>query len=208
MISPVPYLAAFDLGALSDQPAELTLAPNDSERAAITGWLGISEVEALTARIRISRVGSDHYLYAASFTADVVQACVVTLEPVRSHLTGEFSRRFHVMPKVLRRVTSPPSHEIAAKDDDDIEVLADPIIDVAKPVLEELSLALNPYPRAEGATFAGPGDQTSPSASPFAVLESFKQSAGKEQETLNPAQGSKQGLGQGKTAPSKARKQD
>ena len=186
---------------------ELTLAPNDQERAAIAGWLGISDVETFSARIRILRAGSDQYLYTASFAADVVQACVVTLEPVRSHLTGDFSRRFHVTPKTLRRAPGPSSHEIATTDDEDIEVLVDPIIDVARPVLEELSLALDPYPRAEGAIFAGPRDETSTAASPFAVLNRSTRAQGRDRDACFP-DGPKLGLKRRQKSASKARSTD
>ncbi len=96
------------------------------------------------------------------------------------------------------------SHEIAASDED-IEVLANPIIDVAQPVLEELSLALDPYPRAEGATFTGPREQTSPAASPFAVLESLNRRTGKEQPSRDGLKPRETG---GNLAAKEVRKQD
>src|SRR4051812_10921748 len=95
-----PFSVPFDLGSVSDAGAEVTLAPTATERASIAHWLEIEGVDGLTATVRLARVGDDEYAYRASFAADVVQACVVTLEPVPSHLEGEFERRFKLMPRV------------------------------------------------------------------------------------------------------------
>src|SRR5579871_662180 len=176
--SAAPFSIRFDLGGLSDAGAEIALSPTDAERAAISAWLGAEAVNQLKATIRLSRVGDDEYAYGASFVADVVQACVVTLEPVPSHLTGEFRRLFKVTPRSLgghrRRapVTAPASSvELSSLEDDEPELLEGTSIDLAAPVLEEVSLALDPYPRAPGVTFEGPKEEKSIADSPFAVLE-------------------------------------
>jgi len=176
-----PFSVFFDLGSLSDAGAEISLAPNATERAAIAQWLEIEAVDQLTATVKLSRTGDDAYAYRASFAADVVQACVVTLDPVPSHLEGEFERQFRVMPRPTgghrRKVAAPAgSVELSSLEDDDPELIEGSSIDLAAPVLEELSLALNPYPRAPGAAFEAPKEEKSPADSPFAVLEALKAS--------------------------------
>lgn len=173
MPPPTPYSVPIDLGALAERGAEVTLEPDLAERAAIAEWLGVSGLESFGASISISRAGSDVYAYAASFAADVVQACVVTLQPVRSRLEGEVSRRYRMMARPPRR-QSAASHEIPITAEDEPEILTSFIVDLAAPVLEELSLALDPYPRVPGAVFDVPDEEKSVSASPFAVLERLK----------------------------------
>jgi uncharacterized metal-binding protein YceD (DUF177 family) len=180
----VPYSSPFDLGGLSDRGAELVLKPTSAERAEIARWLGIEGVESLEARVSLSRAGSDRYDYRANFAAGVVQACVITLDPVRSHLSGEFHRSFELVPKLhpkrrAKAAIEPPIVALSTGDEDDAERLDNPIIDLAAPVLEELSLALDPYPRAPGAAFDVPVAEAEPIKSPFAVLEKLKQ-------TVNP----------------------
>jgi uncharacterized metal-binding protein YceD (DUF177 family) len=124
-------------------------------------------------------VGDDEYVYGASFVADVVQACVVTLEPVSSHLTGEFRRLFKVMPRAIgghrrRASASAGSVELSSLEDDDPELIEGTSIDLAAPILEEVSLALDPYPRAPGVAFESPKEEKNPADSPFAVLEALK----------------------------------
>ena len=174
----------FDLGSLSDAGAEIQLAPNAAERAAIAQWLEIEAVDQLTATVRLSRSGDDEYTYRASFAADVVQPCVVTLEPVPSHLEGEFERLFRVMPRAVgghRRKGAPPpaSVELSSLEDDDPELIEGRSVDLAAPVIEEVSLALDPYPRAPGAAFEAPKEEKSPADSPFAVLEALKSGKGR-----------------------------
>jgi uncharacterized metal-binding protein YceD (DUF177 family) len=170
-----PYSAPFDLGLVPQQGRDIVLPPTQAERAAISDWLGIEAVENLTATIQISRKGDNRYSYAANFEADVVQACVVTLEPVRAHLSGKYERLFQLLPRSSRRkrpeAATPSSVDISIGDEDGPEMLNNPIIDLAAPLLEELSLALDPYPRAPGVSFEPPAEAAEPADNPFAVLE-------------------------------------
>ncbi|MCA3358376.1 MAG: DUF177 domain-containing protein, partial [Roseomonas sp.] len=74
--------------------------------------------------------------------AEAVQLCVVSLEPVTEHLDKPFTL-----------VVLPP--EAAPSEDpdgpDEIETDATGHFDLGEALAEELSLSLNPYPRAAGA---------------------------------------------------------
>jgi uncharacterized metal-binding protein YceD (DUF177 family) len=169
-----PFSLSFDLGNVSERGAEIAVAPNAAERAAIAAFIGASALERFTATIRLSRSSSDSFAYDANFTADVVQDCVVTLEPVPSHLEGAFTRRYRLLPKPSRRHRPAASIDVSDAGDDELEVLASPHVDLAAPLLEELSLALDSYPRAPGVAFAAPQDDTAPTEHPFAVLAKLK----------------------------------
>jgi len=179
---PPPFVHSVELGSLSERGAELRLAPDGAERARIAEWLGALEVPSFEATVRLERAADDLYLYDADFTAQVVQACVVTLEPVPSTHAARVSRRYRVVaPKTARRA----QRDIAAAggdDEDAPEVLSGTVLDIAAPVLEELSLALDPYPRAPGVTFELPKEESTPSDNPFAVLAKLKQSRPGEPE--------------------------
>lgn len=178
----LPFTAPFDLGRLSESGTDVTLAPAGPERDAIAQWLEIEALPSLTATIRLRRTGDDAYAYAGSFAADVVQACVVTLEPVSAHISGEFRRSFKQIPRVggRRRVVeerAPATIELSSLEDDDVEMIESTVIDLAAPLLEEVSLALAPYPRAPGVEFDAPEEEKSPADNPFAVLEGLKSAA-------------------------------
>src|SRR5882672_7845053 len=113
----LPFARPFDLGTVRDRTVEVPLAPGGAERAGIAHWLGIDSVEALKATIRLSRASADEYAYDGRFEADVVQACVITLEPVPSHISGEIHRKYKVLPRPStrrRKAAIEPSSAIPA----------------------------------------------------------------------------------------------
>ncbi|HXJ02651.1 MAG TPA: DUF177 domain-containing protein [Micropepsaceae bacterium] len=173
-----PYSASFDLGLVPERGSEVVLAPSEGQRQAISRWLGIEALEALKATVQISREGDDSYACTGTFEADVVQACVVTLEPVRAHLSGEYRRLYRVLPRSPARRKKPVLEargvEISVGDEDEPELLDSPVLDLAAPLLEEVSLALNPYPRAPGVSFEPPAEEAEPEDNPFAVLKQLK----------------------------------
>jgi uncharacterized metal-binding protein YceD (DUF177 family) len=178
-----PYSSSYDLGLVPEKGADLTLKPSADERDKIAEWLGIESLEALQAQVKLTRSASGSYRYRGHFEADVVQTCVVTLEPLHARLSGDFEREFHLAPAVApikRRGKSepPPVTAIADLADDGPETIDSPIVDVAAPVLEELSLALDPYPRKPGVAYVPPeeGDAAAVKESPFSVLKNLKQS--------------------------------
>jgi hypothetical protein len=110
---------------------------------------------------------------------------VVTLEPVASRLAGEFRRLFKVKPRPNARhrkrgTETVASVELSSLEDDEPELVDSASIDLAAPLLEEVSLALDPYPRAPGVAFEGPKEEESPADSPFAVLGRLKPGKGSQ----------------------------
>ena len=98
-------------------------------------------------------------------SAEVVQDCVVTLEPVTQAVEEE----------VALRILGPeeePSDDPDAPDE--IPAEGDSV-DVGEAIAEQLSLALDPYPRAPGAALPGgeEGLEATPTG-PFAGLASLK----------------------------------
>jgi uncharacterized metal-binding protein YceD (DUF177 family) len=167
-----PFSRRFDLAAMPNSGADAHLEPTADVRAAIAAWAGVSAVDRLEATIRLARLGPETYSYDAHLEADVVQACVVTLEPVRTHIVRDIERRFQVeaLPRRRRVVAIEPE----GGEDDEIERVDGSVIDLAQPVLEELALGIEPYPRAPGARFVAPAESESPAENPFAVLEKLK----------------------------------
>lgn len=176
---PPPYTYPFEFAGLSDRGAELTLSPDADERARIATWLGVLEVPGLEATVRLARLDDSVYRYDAEFIAEMVQACVVTLEPVPAHHTGTTTRRYRVLARASRR--PPRDVEIDPGGDEDApEALSSSVLDLAAPVLEELSLILDPYPRAQGVAFEPPKDEPRSADNPFAVLAKLKVTPPKE----------------------------
>ncbi|WP_044560838.1 DUF177 domain-containing protein [Azospirillum sp. B4] len=128
---------------------KITATP--AERAALAKRLDLVSLDSLTALVRLRRIrGGQMVRVTGELEAQVVQSCVVTLEPLPASVRDEFQALFA------------PAH-LVPKDEDDLENLGlddevdppEPIengrIDIGELVAQHLSLALDPYPRKEDA---------------------------------------------------------
>lgn len=168
----VPFQSFVDLSYLTEAGTDVTLAPGEAERAQIAAWADVSAVPVFSAVVTVKRLSASRFAYEARVTAEVVQPCSVTLEPVRQTIGLRFARELHLTH--ARRRAEPVDIAPGQGEDDLPEEVESSRYDVAGPVLEEFSLAIDPYPRAEGATFEAPDAEKPPS--PFAVLARLKQS--------------------------------
>jgi len=121
---------------------------------------------------------------AGELEADVVQTCVVTLEPVPARVTEQFGALF--APEAM---VPDPEDEIEIDPNIAEEDIPEPMtngrIDIGELTAQHLSLALDPYPHAEGIEFTGliegddeeedgPGAPEPEKPNPFAALERLK----------------------------------
>jgi hypothetical protein len=164
-----------------------TLQADERARADIAALLGLVAVGRLIATITIAPMAGGGVEARARFDADVTQTCVVSLEPLPATVGETIVRRFKVPPRKAPsspvgkppKVTDVPPDGWIDPDDDTPDPIIEGCIDLGALVVEELALALDPYPRTPGISFAGPGDSAPPeagglSSSPFAALAGFQ----------------------------------
>jgi hypothetical protein len=101
----------------------------------------------------------------------------VTLEPVHSKIERAFKRELYIASPVRRLLSVETEAPKASIEDDVTEEIDGPDFDLAGPLVEELSLALDPYPRAVGVTFEPPRDSSDEDEGPFAALKALKNKA-------------------------------
>ena len=167
----LPITKLYELGRLSLAGDEVTIAPSAEDRARIADWAGVQSVEAFYAKIDLKKISPTHFKLDVTLEADITQACVVTLEPVHSHIAHKFIREL--------LLTQAPQHavkeiELTPVDDDGREEIESLRYNLAVPVLEEFALAIAPYPRAPGVEFEPPEDDADSVIHPFAALKSLK----------------------------------
>jgi hypothetical protein len=166
---------------------DLTIRANEAECAALAAAYGLVALPKFEAQLRITRFRGDGLSVAGELRATTRQACVVTLEEFDSDLVEPILARF-IPPKEPPRPTrarrhdrqdrapvveSAPSHDINPIEDDPPEQMIGGGVDVGALAAEFLALALDPYPRRPGASFAEPApaeEASDLSASPFAKL--------------------------------------
>ncbi|MFV3076248.1 YceD family protein [Niveispirillum fermenti] len=162
----------------------------DAECAALATRFDLISLSGLTAKLRLRRVRGDFIKVTGELEADVVQRCVVTLEPVPAHVKEEFSALYapdHLIPKEEEDAESDHFQYLGAEEDFP-EPMPGGRIDIGELVAQNLSLALDPYPRRDGVEFTpiledvGPdtlsltGDEPAepPRQNPFAALSRLK----------------------------------
>ncbi len=164
-------VAVYRLGA----EKTFDIAASSGECRALAARFGVEAISGLTAQVTLTKLESDRRIRLdARFSTDVVQSCVVTLDPLASHLDDRFSLVFDAGASPEREIM------VSLDGDDPPEPLADGIIDIGEAVAEHLGLALEAYPRAPdtdcgaiAAVSAGGGGETG-GKSPFSVLGSLK----------------------------------
>jgi uncharacterized metal-binding protein YceD (DUF177 family) len=162
----------FNLARLGRAGDSVTLTARGDELRQIAAWAEVRAVDAFAATIDLQKLSPTRYSYRATLRADIVQDCVVTLEPLRSHIERDIHRELYL--SETGRPLADSEVVVDPDDEDVVEEIASLHYDLAKPVLEELILAIDPYPRAPGVAFAAPSEPDAKPESPFAVLKNLK----------------------------------
>ncbi|MCB1502489.1 MAG: DUF177 domain-containing protein [Bauldia sp.] len=166
-----------DIGAIVGAGAEQHVEASDAERAAIAAEHKLIAVEGLSADLDVGRTGDGLITIDGRLRAEVVQTCVISLEPAPQSI----DEVFHVTLASAGSDVAPPEPKPGAEvmvdpEIDQPDVVHGPTIDLGAIVLEHFVLALDPYPRAPSARLpvdvATDGDESA--RSPFAVLAGLK----------------------------------
>lgn len=163
------------LDAIPAGGREEALEAGAGERAAVAATLGLVALDRLSAEAELRRSGADEVRAQGRVRARVVQACVVTDEPVPADLDEPFDILFRPSP------TTAPDEEIELSAGEcDVVFHEGGSLDLGAAAVDTLALALDPYPRAPGAeaALAAAGVKSEAdleaerrAASPFAVLK-------------------------------------
>jgi uncharacterized metal-binding protein YceD (DUF177 family) len=181
----MPY---HDLAPEFSRPLDVTRVPpqgstekisaDPPECADLARRLGLPALHSLEAELKVVRWRGGGLKIKGRFTADLDQTCVVTLDVFRSLLRDEFESYF--LP-----AGSSAGAETALIEEGDAEPFNNGIIDMGEVVAEAVALALDPYPRRTGVSFAsviedepaaGPGKDAE--RNPFAGLETLRKGKG------------------------------
>ncbi len=176
MTEGLPLTRDYNLARLGNAGDRVHFAADEDQRAALAKWSGVVSVERLEAEVDIRKISATRFGLSFHLTADVTQSCVVTLEPVVSHLDRRFDRELHFAGGPIRHkaLESEPELVLDADPDEGPEEIQSLHYDLAVPVLEEYALSLDPYPRRQGVEFAPENDPEDRPESPFAVLKGLK----------------------------------
>jgi hypothetical protein len=172
---PPPIARLYDLNRLSEAGYEAAIELGPDEMATLAQWVDVVGVNRFEGRVSLTRLSSTRFNYAAHLEADIVQACTVTLEPVSARISLDFTRELHLVRQLKKMIDFSGELSPAAGNGDVPEEIDNTRFDLAAPLLEEFSLAIDPYPRAPGVAFDVPAATEDPPENPFAVLGKLKE---------------------------------
>lgn len=175
-----PFSYPVKVGHISANPVEVTISADAEERAGLARLWSVLEVKALSATFQVMRWKRDGVRLKGRVNADIVQACVVTLDPVESHIDEPVEVVFVPEGSKLARlpVSSETGEMLLDPDGPDApEVFTGDTVDAGVVAAEHAALAIDPYPRKADVAFGDhieSTDKDDRKPSPFAVLKDWK----------------------------------
>jgi len=158
---------------------EIDVKSTEAERLAIADRLGISAVDRLEAKLKLDRFRGGLRVHGR-VQAATVQPCVITFVPVPQQIDEDFDRIFLPTSEQPKSAASHPEVFVDLEGDDMPDYFEGHEVDLSEAIVETVALALDPYPRAEGASLddvVKPDDADE--ISPFAGLKSLLDPDGK-----------------------------
>jgi uncharacterized metal-binding protein YceD (DUF177 family) len=167
------------VGHISANPVQVHVEADERERAGLADLWRVEGVNSLAADLQIARWKKDGVRIKGHVSGELVQACVVTLEPVISRIDQEIDQIYVPEGSKLARIVLDGAGEMVLDPDgpDLPETFVGDTIDAGALVAELAALDIDPYPKKPGATFSGHIESKADEdkkPSPFAVLKDWK----------------------------------
>ena len=150
----------------------LQIEASPSERQAIAREYGLLEVRSLGADLDVSRGTDKSVMVVGHIHGEIVQTCVVSLEPVVQSIDEEIEARYIGGGQANASARRPGAEIRVDPNAEPPELLGGDELDLGALALEHFALGIDPYPRAPGAELPAEPDEPRGAAaeSPFAVL--------------------------------------
>lgn len=156
---PPPEFSRFvSAEAVRRAPLTETIEASESERRALAERLELESIGSLTATVRLRATrGGQMIRVSGVLEADVVQTCIVSLDPVPAHVSESFEALF-APPSLIEDPGDEIDIDPYQSDEDEPEPMFNNRIDIGELTAQHLSLGLDPYPRAGDVAFQGYDD--------------------------------------------------
>lgn len=148
-----------------ESPVDLHVEATAEERQALAARFGLLALDRLDADVRFRRLDDNRVRCRGRLRAELAQACVVTLEPVRQVVDESFEVVFSRLPEAEGEKVEIREHDAA-----EYESLISGDMEIGECVAQQLAVSLDPYPRQPGAAWQSAEEPAEASESPFAPL--------------------------------------
>lgn len=165
--SPVSF--AVSVARLPQKGVSVTIEADAVQRAALAREHGLSAVSGWQAKLEVKPWKRNGVNVAGRVKADIVQSCVVTLEPLEVHIDEPVEGLFLPENSKLGREGFDHAGEIVLDADgpDSPETFAGDTVDVGALAEQFFALAIDPYPRKPGVALDVAGDEDEPAENEF-----------------------------------------
>ena len=177
-LTPSPISYPVHVSRLPKSGTTVVIDADEEQRAALAALHGLVEVNKLVAKLDVSAWKKGGVKVSGYVSAELVQSCIVTLEPVPETLEEKISAVF--LPEGSRLSVPQRSAEgeilLDPTGDDAPELFSGDIVDVGVLAEEFFTLGINPYPRAEGASVQAGDEETEEKRGPlYEKLQALRQ---------------------------------
>ena len=150
-----------DIDDISRAGKHFRLAANDKEREKVAARLGAPSVEKLEGAMHVT-VTKTAVRVVGEVSAELTRICVASLEPMQEIISEPFEIDF-------TRIA--PEADEEEEDIDAPEYLEGATLNLGELLVQQLSLAMAPFPRKEGASSLAEAYAPQENVSPFAGLQ-------------------------------------
>jgi uncharacterized metal-binding protein YceD (DUF177 family) len=165
-----PWSIPVRLDEIPETGLHIDLEADAPTRAAVAAAVAVNEVPRFAASFDLARHGREGMHVVGTVSAQVLQTCVVTLDPVENQIEEGIDLVF-VAPSALGPAANEVNLEAEAVEPP--ESLIDGVVDLGAVATEFLMLAIDPYPRKPGAVFEPP-ENADAGSHPFAALAALR----------------------------------
>jgi hypothetical protein len=137
-----------DLDKLGPAGVALEITTSDGERAALAKRFGFLGLPAFSARMTVDRKPGGQIVVEGRLKGRIVQACILSLDPVTQELDDAF--RLVFAENVAEDLDPESGEALLNANGDAPEPLTGNMLDVGEIAAEQLSLTADPYPRRPG----------------------------------------------------------
>jgi uncharacterized metal-binding protein YceD (DUF177 family) len=169
-----PWRALVPVERIPDTGLHREIEADEAARAAMAEIAGVREIAYARAAFDLKPRSGGQVHVVGRVQARVGQNCVVTLEPLDNDIDEEVDLIF-APSEQIPELAKPEDGDDGATDMTDApEPIENGTIDLGRLASDALYLAIDPYPRKEGAVFQPQVAAADPEDHPFAALKSLQ----------------------------------
>jgi hypothetical protein len=169
-----PWRAYVTVAQIPDTGLHRDIEADDAACRAIAEVAGLREVIFARASFDLRHRSGDQVHVSGRLKAKIGQSCVLTLDPIESEIDEAIDLVYAPSRQSLPQNDLDDDDDRPIETDDSPESIVDGMIDLGRLATDVLFLAIDPYPRKEGAVFEPQVVAADPEDHPFAALKALK----------------------------------